>query len=183
MADLKLDLLFVPTYTVMTLGVMDASVYPDPDPIVANPLLTITPPGFPPVSIPFVIQELNLLDSTDLEITELGGELPLPDRIYYFRYSIEPASTNFVEKTIVRVDNLQEKFDNAFMGLDFMECDSSIKKQATVQLNTVYLLMQGAIAAANNCAPDQAVKLYTQADKMLNKFLANGCGGMSKCSC
>jgi hypothetical protein len=36
--------------------------------------------------------------------------------------------------------------------------------------------MQGAIAAANNCADIEATRLYTQADMMLNNFIKNNCG-------
>ena len=176
MPTLKLDLLVIPTYTTMTMGVLDTTVYPDPDPIVSSPTLFISVPGFDEVTLPFVIQELNLLNSTDLGITALGFEEALPDGIYYLRYTIEPADEFFVEKTIVRVDQLQEKFDRAFMGLDFMECDRAIKAQSMVQLNSIYLFIQGAISAANNCATVQAMQLYKQADRMLDFFLKSNCG-------
>jgi len=176
MPTLKLDLLVINTYTTMTMGVLDSTIYPDENPIVSSPTLSVSVPGFDIVEIPFDIQELNLLNSTDLGITTEGNEEALPDGIYYLTYTIEPADENFVERTIVRVDNLQEKFDNAFLTLDLMECDRAIKTQAMVQLNSIYLFIQGAIAAANNCAADQAMKLYNQADRMLDHFLSNNCG-------
>jgi hypothetical protein len=74
------------------------------------------------------------------------------------------------------VERLQEKFDEAFMKLDMMECDKAIRAQSKVELNTIYFFIQGAIAAANNCAVDEANKLYLQADKMLNYFINNNCG-------
>ena len=76
----------------------------------------------------------------------------------------------------MRVDRLQEKFDEAFMKLDMMECDRSIKAQSKVELTTVSFFINGAIAAANNCAIVEANKLYTQADKMLNNFIKKNCG-------
>jgi hypothetical protein len=76
----------------------------------------------------------------------------------------------------MRVEQLQEKFDSAFMKLDMMECDRAIKTQAKVDLNTIYFFMQGAIAAANNCADVEATRLYNQADMMLNNFIKNNCG-------
>lgn len=76
----------------------------------------------------------------------------------------------------MRIEQLQEKFDEAFMKLDMMECDLAIKKQQMVELNTIYYLIQGAVAAANNCAIDAANKLYKQASRMLNHFLKNNCG-------
>jgi hypothetical protein len=102
--------------------------------------------------------------------------IPLPDGIYTLTYSVAPAYENFVTKTIIRVEQLQEKFDNAFMKLDMMECDLAIKTQAKVDLNSVYYMIQGSIAAANNCAVDTSNKLYIQANKMLNNFIKTNCG-------
>ena len=76
----------------------------------------------------------------------------------------------------MRVEKLQEKFDGAFMKLDMMECDRAIKTQAKVDLTSIYFFIQGSIAAANNCAIQEATKLYNQADRMLDNFLKNSCG-------
>jgi uncharacterized protein YchJ len=76
----------------------------------------------------------------------------------------------------MRTDLIQEKFDNAFMKLDMMECDMAIKTQSKVQLNSIYYLIQGSIAAANNSAVVTANKLYVQADRLLNNFIRNNCG-------
>jgi hypothetical protein len=62
------------------------------------------------------------------------------------------------------------------MKLDLMECDSAIRTQAKVNLNSIYYMISGSIAAANNCAVDTANKLYMQADRMLNNFIRNNCG-------
>jgi hypothetical protein len=59
--------------------------------------------------------------------------------------------------------------------MDMMECDRAIKTQQKVTLNSINFFIQGAIAAANNCAIAQAEKLYAQANKMLNDFMKNGC--------
>jgi hypothetical protein len=76
----------------------------------------------------------------------------------------------------MRTAKIQEKFDSAFMKLDMMECDSAIRMQSKVTLNTIYYLIQGSIAAANNSAIDTANKLYAQADKMLDNFIKTNCG-------
>ena len=62
------------------------------------------------------------------------------------------------------------------MKLDMMECDRAIKQQSKVDLNTIYLLIQGAIAAANNCSSIDSLKLYNKADSLLTHFLKNDCG-------
>lgn len=175
MPDLKLDILVVPTYNVQTLGIADVSTYPDPSSI-SSPTIEITIPGFGKKSIPFNINELNIFNSTSLGLTDVGDPLfPLPDGVYYLKYSIAPAYLNYVEKTIIRTDKIQERFDEAFMRLDMMECDRAIKTQQKVELNSIYFFIQGAIAAANNCAITEANRLYHQAQKMLNNFMKNGC--------
>lgn len=173
---LKLDFIVVPTYSTLTLGIADASIYPDDPPTVTSPTLEVTVPGYGVVSLAFNVNDLAILNSSNLGITEIGTYLPLPDGIYTIKYSVAPAYENFVQKSIIRVDQLQEKFDRAFLQLDMMECDMAIKKQAKVNLDSIYYMIQGAIAAANNCAEIQANKLYNQAFRMLDKFIKNNCG-------
>jgi len=138
--------------------------------------LEINVPNFGIVNIPFVVNELNIFSSANLGITPVGTNQPLPDGIYFLKYTVSPPHINFVEKSFMRVDRLQEKFDEAFMRLDMMECDRAIKMQAKVELTTVSFFINGAIAAANNCAIVEANKLYLQADKMLNNFMRRNCG-------
>lgn len=174
MADLKLDILVVPTYNLNLLNVTDASIYPNPS-LITAPTLEITVPGFTPVSLPFIIQEPNIFNSVNLGISEPGEYLPLPDGIYNIKYSIAPAQDNFIVRNIFRTEKLQEKFDNAFMQLDMMECDRAIKEQSQIKLNTINIFIQGAIASANNCANLEAMKLYEKADKMLTAFIKKDC--------
>jgi len=176
MADLKLDILVIPTYNVQTLGVADASVYPTNPPVVSGATIEINIPGFGVVLRPFSVNDFNIFTTSNLGLSPVGVDQPLPDGVYRLRYSVAPAYINFVEKSIMRVEKLQEKFDNAFMKLDMMECDRAIRTQAKVDLTSIYFFIQGSIAAANNCAVDEAMKLYNQADMMLNNFLKNNCG-------
>jgi len=179
MANLKLNILVIPTYNSKTLGITDASIYPNDPPIVSNPTIEITAPGFDLVSLPFDINQLSIYTSSDLGLTEVGEQdLPLPDGVYLLKYFIDPASINYVEKSIMRIEQLQEKFDEAFMQLDIMECNGPLKMQQKVDLNTIYFLIQGSVAAANNCAINEANTLYIQADRMLDRFINNGncCG-------
>ena len=177
MADLKLDILVIPTYDSKFLGIADASTYPI-SPAVNSPSIEITIPSFDtPVILPFNINDFNLFNSTDLGITGISDPIiPLPDGVYYLTYSVAPSSQNFVNKTIIRTDILQEKFDDAFMKLDMMQCDSAIKKQEKEDLDSIYFFIQGAIAAANNCAVDVSNKLYKEADRALNTFMKRDCG-------
>jgi len=172
-----LDILVIPTYNTLTLGVADASTYDTNPPVVTAPTIEITVPNFGVVSLPFTPNEFNIFNSTSLGLSAVGEPLiPLPDGIYYLKYTVSPAITYNVEKNIMRTELIQEKFDNAFMKLDLMECDSAIRTQAKVNLNSIYYMISGSIAAANNCAVDTANKLYMQADRMLNNFIRNNCG-------
>jgi hypothetical protein len=78
MADLKLDILVVPTYNLNLLNITDASIYPDPLNVI-SPTIEITVPGFTPVFLPFTIQEPNVFNSVNLGLSEPGEYLPLPD--------------------------------------------------------------------------------------------------------
>jgi hypothetical protein len=176
MADLKLDILVIPTYNSTTLGVADASVYPTNPPVVSGATIEIDVPGFGIFVRPFAVNDFNIFTTSNLGITPVGVDQPLPDGVYRLKYSVAPAYKNFVEKSIMRIEQIQEKFDGAFMKLDMMECDRAIKTQAKVDLTTISFFIQGAIAAANNCATQEATKLYNQADMMLNNFIKNNCG-------
>jgi hypothetical protein len=169
-----LDILVIPTYNPETIGIADASTY-DSTPSAAS--IEFTMPGYPAVTLPFNYNDFNIFNSASLGISVVGEPLqPLPDGVWYITYTIAPAFTYFVNKSIMRVEQIQEKFDNAFMKLDMMECDSAIRTQSKVTLNTIYYLIQGSIAAANNCAVDTANKLYSQANRMLNNFISANCG-------
>jgi hypothetical protein len=172
-----LKLIVLPTYSTLTMAIVDASVYDDINTLV-SPTLEINIPGYPtPIyDTSFVPGETNIYDSTDLGITTTGNEESLPDGIYCFKYTVDPPLENYVDLSIIRVDKLQQKFDEAFMQLDMMECDRAIKNQAKVNLNTIWFFLQGAIASANNCATIEAGKLYLKANAMLDSFLATNCG-------
>lgn len=173
MLTLSYNIVILPTYDLYTLAVKDNSTYPDDPPVVIDPIMEIVVPGFDTVYLPFVVEETNIYNSTDLGITTAGNEEPLPDGIYCFKYTVD--ATVVVDKSILRVERLQEKFDKAFMQLDMMECDRAIKTQSKVDLMTIYFFIQGAIAAANNCMTVQATKLYQKANSMLDGFVNNNC--------
>jgi hypothetical protein len=176
MPALNLDIIVVPTYSTLTLGVADASTYPTTPPIVVSPTIEINVPSLGLVILPFTPNDFNIFTSASLGLSILGQPLiPLPDGIYTLKYTVEPAYENFVEKSIMRVDKIQEKFDGAFMKLDMMECDRAIKTQQKVNLTSIYFFIQASIAAANNCAIIESNKLYTQANSMLDNFIKNNC--------
>lgn len=165
-----LDIIVMPTYSPYTLAVGDYSQYPvgyAP----SSPTIEITAPGYNKQAVSFVPKNLNLFNSTNMGITCEGQpESLLPDGLYTLKYTVAPAFTYFVTKTILRVDNIMERFDTAFMKLDITECDQAIKREQKIQLDTINYFIQCAIAAGNKCANKKAIQLYNQASKMLEKF-------------
>src|SRR5215471_13404984 len=140
MATLSMKIVVMPTYDLTTMCVADASKYPTVPPSVTDPFLVVTPPGFDPITLPFKVQGNTFLDTANLGIATDGSIYALPDGVYQLSYSIFPSYSNNVSVSVMRVDKLQAKFDEVFMGLEMMECDSEVKSQAKVDLNAIYLL-------------------------------------------
>jgi hypothetical protein len=59
MADLQLDILVIPTYNKNTLGVADASTYPNDPPAVSRASIEVTVPGFGTFIKPLVLMTLT----------------------------------------------------------------------------------------------------------------------------
>lgn len=197
---LDLDIFIIPAYNVKNLIVADSSVYNALQPGPPNHFdryLTITPPGFNAVtfSVQAPVRSPDISNSpiflpggyqkyTSVELLDTTSDQALPDGIYVFEYAVEygtPADIDnlirdCIQRSFMRTDQIQEKFDNAFMKLDMMECDRAIKEQSKAHLNSIYYFIQGSITAANNCAVIQSEKLYNQANLMLDRFLNNNCG-------
>lgn len=177
MAEPKLNLLFPETHDAKSLLIADTSLYPSPFSIV-NPTIEITPPGFNVVTLSFTAQGFTVYNSMSLEITcsDLDCEtIDLPDGIYYVKYSITPAYRYFVNKSFLRVNKLQEKFDKVYLKLDFMQCDEAIKQEDKKILDTIQMYINGAIAAANNCLDVLAMKLYNTAKQYIDDFVNHRC--------
>lgn len=170
-----LDLIIIPTHSSFSLGVGDFSKYPTGFTPV-SPTLEITPPGFPTVAVPFTPNNLNIYNSSTLQLTcDPNPQAPIPDGIYTLKYSIAPAYDNFVTKTFMRIDLIQERFDNVFMALDIMECDSRLKSEQKQRIDRIEFLIAGSIAAANKCAERISAEMYNEADREI-KRLEKYCG-------
>jgi hypothetical protein len=165
----SLDITYMDLHSPKLMGITDISYYPTGFGIV-SPTLEVSIPGYNTVFVPFTPKALQVLNSTVLEVTgedECFAELP--DGLYTFRYSIYPAYKYYVDKTVLRVDALYRKFDTFFLTLE-LDCKSPssvIKKQ----LDEVRLYIEGAVAAANNCANKLAIELYNKASKLLDGLI------------
>ena len=177
MTEPKLNLLFPETHDAKSLLIADISQYPVPYSIV-NPTVEITVPGFNSITLAFTAQGFTVYNSMSLEVTcsDMDCDLiDLPDGIYYVKYSITPAYRYFVNKSFLRINKLQEKFDKVYLKLDFMQCDQTIKEEDFDVLDTIQTYINGAVAAANNCLDVLAMKLYNKASQAINDFVNNRC--------
>jgi hypothetical protein len=78
MPALNLDILVVPTYNTLTLGIADASTYPTDPPVVTAPTIEIDVPSLGNVVLPFVVNDFNIFTTSNLGISELKFIALLP---------------------------------------------------------------------------------------------------------
>lgn len=153
-----------------TIAILDTSFYPMGFNIV-SPTMQVTVPGFPSVIIPFTAGSLQVYNSSTLGIScQSCPNIPLPDGIYTFRYSITPSYQYYVEKTYLRVDQLLQKFDELFLKMEFTKCDDKIKREDELLLDTIETYIEGAIACANNCLNKRALELYHKVEKLIKEY-------------
>lgn len=176
MSEPKLDLILLDTHNTYTLAIGDISIYPTGFNI-TNPTLVVTPPSFPPVNLGFQAKNVSIFNAFNLGLCPAGitDNIPLPDGIYKLEYSIYPHYKYNVEKTFIKTDVIQEKFDKAFLQTDIMQCDAAMRDKDARTLQEINFSIQGAIASANSCANKLAMELYRQADKQLENFIKNRC--------
>lgn len=172
MTEPKLDIIVLDTHNNYTLAIGDISSYPVGYNIV-NPTLEITPPGFKKQLLSFVGKSINVYNSFSLGLCaqELVATTPLPDGLYTIKYSIHPVYKYIIEKTFLRADNLQQKFDGIFINSDLAECGITHKDMK--QLKEIDLDIQGAIAAANSCSYKLSMDLYRRANERMDNFVKN----------
>lgn len=169
-----LDILVLDTNSKYTLGIADISTYPTGFNI-SSPTIEITPPGYMMESIIFVPRTIQMFDSGTLGISCGDGcsKTPIPDGVYKIRYSVYPNYKYTVTKSIIRVDELVEKFDKVYIQLG--TCDTQYENQLRNQMHAIWAYINEAIAAANNCMEKQAMELYRKASSAIDNLLKNKC--------
>lgn len=174
-----LDFTVVDSHNTLTLGIMDTSLYPQGF-IIQNPTYEITPPSFPKAVVIFPPNQLIFLNSNTLNITcvsSINNLVPIPDGIWTVRQSITPAIDHNIERTFIRTTQIEQKFGKAFLKTDMIECNQDIKIEQMKVLDEIYFYIQAAISAANQCNNLLAMKLYTNANTMLDNFINGRCRG------
>lgn len=174
-----LDFTIVDTHNLLTLGVADTSFYPT-NFSVANPTLEVTPPGFTKATVVYEVESITMLNSNILNITcvdNINLLTSLPDGIWTIKQTISPAIDFNNEKTFIRTLQIEQKFGQAFLKTDLTECNQDMKLEQMKVLDQIYFYIQAAIAAANQCNNILAMKLYRNANTMLDNFLKDRCRG------
>lgn len=172
-----LDLIILPTHNTFHIAIGDASFFPDGW-NVSTPTLEVTPPAYPMVSLEFVEGGLQIYNSQTLgigcNIPTDCQEVELPDGVYEIKYTIYPAYKYFVVKKFLRVEKLYSLLDGAFMSFD-LACSTGQKEADRKVIEEIEFYIQGAIAAANKCATDDAMVKYNKAKRMVDTFVNTRC--------
>lgn len=174
-----LDFTIVDTHNALSIAIADISFYPS-NFTVTNPTYEVTPPSFPKATVSYVKGEVLFLNSNTLNITCVADPAlltPLPDGIWTIRQSIAPTITFNIEKKFLRTTNIEQKFGKAFLKTDLIECNQDVKIEQMKVLDEIYFYIQAAIAAANQCNYILAMKLYNNANSMLDNFIRGNCRG------
>lgn len=174
-----LDFTIVDTHSTQMLGIADISFYPTNFTIV-NPTYEITPPSFPKATVTYAVGEVLFLNSNTLNITCVSSPLlltPLPDGIWNIKQSVAPSIDNNIDHSFLRTTEIEQKFGKAFLKTDLIECNQDVKLEQMKVLDEIYFYIQAAIAAANQCNYILAMKLYKNANTMLDNFIRGRCRG------
>lgn len=174
-----LDFTIVDTHNALTLGIADLSFYPS-NFVVTNPTYEITPPGFPKAVVTYVKSEILFLNSNALNLTCVFDPnllASLPDGIWTVKQSISPAIDFNVDKTFLRTTQIEQKFGKAFLKTDLIECNQDVKIEQMKVLDEIWFYIQAAISASNQCNNILAMKLYKDANTMLDNFIRSRCRG------
>lgn len=163
MANPILDLFLIETNSVETIGIADISSYPK-NFYILNPSLEITPPGYNKKTVSFTTKAANFYRAVDLGIV-CDGCADLPDGIWHMKFSMNPVSVNYVEKSFIRVEKLKKHYLDIFLKVDLLEKED---KKLLELLEKVEILISGAIAASIDCNMELAYKLYQKAEAMLD---------------
>jgi hypothetical protein len=159
--------------------ITDTSIYTEQI-LVDCERLHITVPGFVnPVEIETIKGFDISLSACDLYIqtTGCGDNLqPLPDGIYFIRYSVSPNDKVFVEYDHMRVTSLLDKWYNQLCQLEMASCEPSADvKEQLKELRLIKSFIDAAKAKVEYCHDNEAgMNLYNYAKKLLDKY-PNSC--------
>ncbi len=169
MAQTVLDIQLIDTNDVLTLGIVDLSIYPHPG-NVTSPSLQITPPAYPTINVSFTPESINIYNSTHLNVN-CPDKVPLDDGEYTFIYS---QGGQTITKTFFRVTNIKCGYSQAVLKVD-TDCCGKQNTEFQRKLQNIKLLIEGCIASSNQCDSLGAYNKYTAARKLLSNINTCNC--------
>jgi hypothetical protein len=168
-----LDINLLDSYKLSQIVFADVSVY-DVNP--TNSSFEITVPGYDKINVVFVPRVVNIFNATHLIPNITNVSTPLPDGIYKIKYSVNPNTTTFVEKSFMRTSQIECKFYKAFLALEgSCDCNGFDNKRLKNSLRSIWLLIEGSVAASNQCDITSSYEMYHKADSLLNKLKLCNC--------
>lgn len=166
---MELDFSLLPSRTLKELMIVDTSNYGGERVDTIN--FEITPPGFNKVNVPFHKDRINKYDSEILGIT-CGKFSNLPDGVYLVKMSV-PKSSVYVEKSFIKTEQLMCKYNKMLLSLHLD--DDCYDKSRIKSVSEIRVLIQGSVAAANNCDTHLSRLLYNKAESLIDRI--------HKCNC
>lgn len=145
-------------------------------PISGSYNLTVTPPGYPTISITsFTPGVVNVFKCVDLGITcSDTGCTPLPDGIYDIVYTVQTppsAQTTMKEFKFIKIDTIKCKYQHAFLQVD-LNCGCHDAKWTGYmnELRMIKVYIDGSVAECNNSNYRLSYEYYHKADAMIKKL-------------
>lgn len=157
----SLDLQIVETYKLNQIAFADSSYYANTP---TNPSFEITIPGYSKKNVTFTPRVVNIYNPVTLDLLDDNPTANLPDGLYTVKYSVTPNATTYIEKSFMRVAYIESLYKRAFLQIDNgCECNLPAKKKLKDELRGIKLLIDGSIAAADNCDSEGANRMYQTA--------------------
>lgn len=171
MTNNTLDLLLIETYSASTIGIADISIYAPTYTVPSTLQIEITPPGFAKVTVDFTTKNANIYRALDLGLTCTETCMEMPDGIYEVKYSTPAPKIASITKYFIKVDRIKNVYMNKFLSVD-MECNCTTEKNQKLkkELQKVNMLIEGAVAAANQCDLVTSKSRYQKAESLLKQI-------------
>jgi len=170
----NLNLNLVDTYSLSSMALADISAY-DPHLAISNATIEITAPGFNKVSTIFTPKSVNVYNAQVFNIG-CAPDTELPDGLYTVKYSVYPNDTTWVQKMFMRTAQIMCKYQRTFLAIDLhCSCNGAYYGRLKDELRNIRLLIEGSVAASNNCNTVDSMDMYKKANSLLDK--------LSKCQC
>lgn len=160
------------------LGILDTSVYNNMNPPSNATIQIVTPFDSTPVETDYYKNALTVFNSNTLKITNVNDTeylTDLPDGIYTAKVSVCPEDQYWYEDTWFRTCLIECKFDKAFLKLNVQTCETCFSPEKIKTLTRVKVYIMGVKANVKNCNMKEAQKLYSAANKLLDKLLECSC--------